>query len=102
MRSSAVWQPESAVPFSTNLPNHFLLSLSQPDRDLIFPHLKKVTDPHETLGFKAGRGRDAGRAGARVGCPDAAGRRMNALHEWEEEPLATFRLATCCIVTRCC
>jgi CRP-like cAMP-binding protein len=49
-----VWQPESAVPFSTNSPNHFLLSLSPSDRDLIFPHLKKVkvTVPHETVIFK--------------------------------------------------
>jgi CRP-like cAMP-binding protein len=43
---------ESAVPFSTNSPNHFLLSLSPSDRDLIFPHLKKVTVPHETVIFK--------------------------------------------------
>jgi hypothetical protein len=30
-----------------------MLSLSQSDRDLIFPHLKKVTVPHETIIFKA-------------------------------------------------
>src|SRR3954467_15891497 len=41
------------MPLSTNSPNHFLLSLSASDRDLIFPHLKKVTVPRETVIFKA-------------------------------------------------
>src|SRR3954469_3832431 len=41
------------MPFSTNTPNHFLLSLSASERDLIFPHLKKVTVPRETIIFKA-------------------------------------------------
>jgi hypothetical protein len=40
------------VPFSTNSPIHFLLSLSPSDRDLIFPHLKKLTVPHETVIYK--------------------------------------------------
>jgi CRP-like cAMP-binding protein len=41
------------MPFSTNSPNHFLLSLSDTDRNLIFPHLKRVTVPRETIVFKA-------------------------------------------------
>jgi CRP-like cAMP-binding protein len=41
------------VPLSTNSPNHFLLSLSDSDRNLIFPHLKRVTVPRETIIFKA-------------------------------------------------
>src|SRR3954467_10120106 len=41
------------MPFSTNTPNHFLLSLSASDRNLIFPHLKRVTIPRETIIFKA-------------------------------------------------
>src|SRR3954453_9715817 len=40
------------MPFSTNSSNHFLLSLSDTDRDLIFPHLKPVTIPGETIIFK--------------------------------------------------
>jgi CRP-like cAMP-binding protein len=48
-----LWQPESAVPFSTNSPNHFLLSLSASDRELILPHLKPVTVPLGTTIFKA-------------------------------------------------
>src|SRR3954466_5180310 len=41
------------MPLSTNSPNHFLLSLSASDRDLIFPHLKKLTAPREIAIFKA-------------------------------------------------
>jgi CRP-like cAMP-binding protein len=41
------------MPLSTNSPNHFLLSLSDADRSLIFPHLKRVTIPRETIIFKA-------------------------------------------------
>jgi len=41
------------MPLSTNSPNHFLLSLSDTDRNLIFPHLKRVTIPRETIIFKA-------------------------------------------------
>jgi hypothetical protein len=41
------------MPLSTNSPNHFLLSLSDTDRNLIFPHLKRVTVPRETIIFKA-------------------------------------------------
>src|SRR3954470_22787930 len=41
------------MPLSTNSPNHFLLSLSASDRDLIFPHLKKLTAPREIVVFKA-------------------------------------------------
>jgi CRP-like cAMP-binding protein len=40
------------MPLSTNSPNHFLLSLSDADRNLIFPHLKRVTVPRETFIFK--------------------------------------------------
>ena len=41
------------MPLSTNSPNHFLLSLSASDRDLIFPHLRSVTVSRETTIFKS-------------------------------------------------
>jgi len=43
----------ASVPLSTNSPNHFLLSLSASDRDLVFPHLKPVSVPRGTIIYKA-------------------------------------------------
>jgi CRP-like cAMP-binding protein len=41
------------MPFSTNSPNHFLLSLSASDRELILPHLKPTRVPLGAYIFKA-------------------------------------------------
>src|SRR3954470_16760848 len=41
------------MPYSTNSPNHFLRSLSAPDRELILPYLKPLDLPLHTVFFKS-------------------------------------------------